>query len=122
MANDIENLEPRSIVFDYDTALNTAGRKPERLKRLVRAFMADVPRRIEALSSALLRGDKQVAEREAHSLKGAAANLAAECLRGHAGEAESACQSGDLSAAEKIVPVLSADFDELLTVLKPLAC
>jgi HPt (histidine-containing phosphotransfer) domain-containing protein len=109
-------------VFDYDAALNTASGKPERLKRIVCAFMSDAPKRIEALTNALLSGDQKVAEREAHSLKGAAANLAAERFRGHAFDAECACKSGDLPTAEKIVPMLSQDFNELLKELKPLAC
>jgi CheY-like chemotaxis protein len=110
-----------NAVFDYDAALDTASGKPERLKRIVSAFMMDAPRRIQALSNALLTGDKTVAEREAHSLKGAAANLAAERFRTHAFEAECACKSGDLPAAEKILPILSADFNELLKELIPLA-
>jgi CheY-like chemotaxis protein/HPt (histidine-containing phosphotransfer) domain-containing protein len=117
-----EPSAPQHPVFDYSAALNTASGKPERLKRIVCAFMADAPRRIDALTNALLSGDSLVAEREAHSLRGAAANLAAERFRTHAYEAERACKSGDLPMAEKIVPMLAADFNELIKELKPLAC
>jgi HPt (histidine-containing phosphotransfer) domain-containing protein len=113
-----EGMHP---IFDYSAALDTASGKPERLKRIVNAFMVDAPRRIQALTEAILSGDKLVAEREAHSLKGAAANLAAERFRTHAFDAECACKAGNLPAAEKIVPMLSAALNELANELKPLA-
>ena len=115
------SLKINRDVFNYEAALETAGGKPERLKRIVNAFMLDAPRRIEALSNALLAEDRLVAEREAHSLQGAAANLGAERCRSHAFDAEQACKTGDLPMAMKLVEILSTDLEELLRELKIIA-
>ena len=106
------------IVFDYAAALETASGNTQRLKRILTAFRTDASNRIDALSSALAVGDRATAVREAHSLKGAASNIAAEKFRNRALEVEHACNVGDLEAAKGIVPSLSVDFKQLIETLK----
>ena len=104
-------------MFNYNAALDIASGKPALLKRILNAFAGDAPKRLKALSAALESGDAPTAEREAHSLKGAASNIAAETVRTRASEAERACNCGDLAKAKELLPLLTQDVTELLEQL-----
>ena len=47
------------------------------LREVVELFLADTPARLAALHDAVERGDATAVEREAHTLKGSAANVGA---------------------------------------------
>jgi len=109
--------ESPALQFDFARALEIASGKPALLKRILGAFTSDAPKRLAALKAALVAGERVIAEREAHSLKGAAANIAAEHLRQAAAKMEEDCRHGRLEEARKNTPALEDCLSTLLSVI-----
>jgi PAS domain S-box-containing protein len=104
---------PASVVFDRAGMLERLMDDEELAGTVVRGFLADVPRQIEALGAYLQSGEAAGAERQAHTIRGAAANVGGEALRGVAFEIEKAGKAGDLRAANALRADLAAAFDRL---------
>ncbi len=77
-------------------------------QEILAAFRDDLPRQIAALQAALAGGDAAAASRQAHTLKGVAANVGAERLRAVATALETAAQAGDLGTASTRLTELDA--------------
>jgi len=88
---------------------------------LLRTFVegeSDAARRIR---ESLDRGERAVAERLAHTLKGTAGNLAAGPVQAAAGSLEKAIREGDDAArVESLRASLAAAMDQLTSALRPL--
>ncbi len=79
----------------------------EALARVVtESFLDDMPRQIAALRGYLDAWDAPGAERQAHTIRGASANVSGEALRALAFKMEKAGQAGDLIS-------VAADMDDL---------
>ncbi|MDQ5909219.1 MAG: hypothetical protein QG599_1314 [Pseudomonadota bacterium] len=90
----------------------------EELMRVVtKRFLSDVPEQIEVLRGCLETGDAVGAERQAHTIKGASANVGGERLRMAAFAIEKAVRSGDLRTAREGVAELAAQFDQLKALM-----
>lgn len=86
----------------------------EDLARIViDGFLDDTPKQIEALREYLEAGDAINTERQAHSIKGAAANLGGEILRAVAFEMEKAAKAGNLEYILDKLPELENQFTRL---------
>jgi PAS domain S-box-containing protein len=86
----------------------------EDLARMVaRGFIEDLPRQIEALRNYLDAGDAEGAVRQAHTIKGASANVGGEALRAEALRIERAAQATDLTAAVAGLADLESSFERL---------
>ena len=79
-------------------------------RTVVKGFLEDLPQQIETLKGCLEAGDAPSAERQAHSIKGASANLGGEALRAVAFEMEKAGRAGDLETARVRLPELMDQF------------
>jgi signal transduction histidine kinase/DNA-binding response OmpR family regulator/HPt (histidine-containing phosphotransfer) domain-containing protein len=82
------------------------------------AFAEDMPRQIATLKSALAAGDSHLAGRQAHTIKGAAANAGGEQLRRLAAAMETAADAGDLDAVQRSIPELDAAFAQLSAAIQ----
>jgi two-component system, sensor histidine kinase and response regulator len=80
--------------IDTILGLKRIGGKRERYESLLRKFAGQQAGAAEAILAALSVGDVPTAEREAHSLKGAASTLGATALAKHAADVEIAIQTG----------------------------
>ena len=80
--------------IDTNLGLKRIGGKRERYESLLRKFAGQQAGAIEAIRAALSIGDASTAEREAHSLKGAASTLGATDLAEHAAKVEAAIKTG----------------------------
>ena len=87
------------------------------VRKVVDAFLSDIPRQIDMLKGALDAGDSRAVERHAHSIKGAAANVSAEALRTVALTVEQAGTAGDMEAARSLAPRIERAFERLKAVL-----
>jgi HPt (histidine-containing phosphotransfer) domain-containing protein len=96
-------------VFDEAVLLNLLGGDREAAAEITAEFLKDAPLRAAALHEALAAGDAALARREAHTLKGASANVGAEALRAAAQHAELACASGSLQEASEFAQKLDAE-------------
>ena len=81
--------------IDLDKGLRLTGSSPARYLALLDKFVARQGGAVETIRLALSDGDSDTAEREAHSLKGAAATLGITALADVASVAEKAIKTGD---------------------------
>jgi CheY-like chemotaxis protein len=106
------------LVFDK-AALTQRLMGDEELAQVVLAgFLEDIPLQIQALKDFLDRGDITGVERQAHTIKGASANIGAEALRALAFELEKSGKTGDLAGIQERMGDLEAEFGRLREVLQ----
>jgi PAS domain S-box-containing protein len=100
------------LVFDRTALLARLQGDAELVATVLQAFLADVPRQIEALRGCSEAGDTAGVELHAHTIKGAAANVTAETLRLLAFELEKAAQAGDLESIKTRLDDLDGAFEQ----------
>lgn len=66
------------------------------LTQMIQLFLESTPERLAQIREGLERGDRELLERGAHSLKSSAANLGAERLRGLASAMEERAHRGEV--------------------------
>ena len=86
-------------LLDKEVALARMGGDLELLQEVARLFLDEYPRLLGVMHDALSRGDAQLLERSAHSLKGSVANFGADPAFQAALHVERAGHAGDLGKA-----------------------
>ncbi len=86
---------------------HVSGQADEEAYGIIRA------KQIEALAGYLETGDAEAACRQAHTIKGASANVGGEALRETAYGLEQAGKAGDLDFIKAGIPELEAQFERL---------
>ncbi len=81
------------------------------VREVAATFLDDLPKQVVTLRASLDTGDLAVATRQAHTIKGAAANVSAEALRQTAWEMEQAGHEGDLARMADLLPDLDRQCD-----------
>ena len=90
--------------IDSSLGLKNVGGKRERYESLLRKFAEKQARTVETIRDALSADDGSAAQREAHSLRGAASTLGVTELATHAGNVENAIRTnGDVDRALEIL-------------------
>jgi CheY-like chemotaxis protein/HPt (histidine-containing phosphotransfer) domain-containing protein len=112
-ATSASNKEPKIPVFDRAGMLARLMDDEDLVKAVAESFLEDIPRQINALRSFLETGDIGSSERQAHNIKGAAANVGGEVLRVVAYEIEKTAKAGDLGTAISVMADLEVQFDAL---------
>jgi CheY-like chemotaxis protein/HPt (histidine-containing phosphotransfer) domain-containing protein len=105
-------------VFDRPNLVERLDGDEEIIGEVIGIFLEDAPRRLQVLEDALQESDAALAQREAHTLKGAASNLSAPSLQEAARRVEQAAEAGDLSDATDHLAPLREAFEELKPVLE----
>jgi CheY-like chemotaxis protein/HPt (histidine-containing phosphotransfer) domain-containing protein len=90
------------MMDDEDLARTVAG-----------GFLEDIPKQIELLKNFLEAGDGPGTARQAHSIKGASANVGGEALRAVAFAMEQEAKAGDLKSVAVRLPELENQFARL---------
>jgi PAS domain S-box-containing protein len=103
-------VEPWKI-FDLAALDRRLGGDLELLHEVIGIFVEDVPGQIERLFRFCSEGDAQALLRQAHTLKGAAANVSAIELSATAYAVEQAARAEDFSTAAGLIPTLYPQFD-----------
>lgn len=100
--------------FDPARLVENLDGDRESVRIVLEAFMEELPGYIRRLEEALMRSKSaDGAYREAHALKGAAANVGALRITEHADRIGEACRSGNLPAAQTMLlrmPWLADEF------------
>ncbi|MDQ5986405.1 MAG: Sensor histidine kinase RcsC [Syntrophus sp. SKADARSKE-3] len=110
--------EPDIPVFD-EAGMRSRLMEDDDLARIViEGFLDDTPKQIEDLRIYLEAGDALGTERQAHSIKGAAANVGGEILRTLAFEMEKAAKGGNLRYVMDKLPELESQFVRLKEATK----
>ena len=112
----------RDGVLDVETGVRRVLHEWDQYANLLLRFL-DSQRGATERISALLGGTNgagagQIAQREAHTLKGNAATIGAHPLARHAAELEAAVARADLSAARELLSLLRPELDNLLAALQ----
>ena len=100
-------------VFDREDLIFRLMEDADLIRTVTAGFLKDLPRRIEALRGCLAAGDAPGAEIEAHTIKGACANVGGARLREVAFAMEKRARAGDLSSAQARMGDLEAEFNRL---------
>ncbi|MBI5586110.1 MAG: response regulator [Deltaproteobacteria bacterium] len=90
--------EPAAPVFDPAGLMDRVLDDEDLARTVVEVFWDDLPKQIETLQRYLEAGEVAGIERQAHTIKGASANVGGEALRAVAFEMEKAGKAGDLKA------------------------
>lgn len=101
---------PSSLIWDRAAMLELMMGDEELTRIILQGFLADMPKQIEALHGYLESGDAAGAERQAHTIKGAAANVCGEVLRALALELEQAGKAGELNSMKARLDELKQKF------------
>lgn len=110
------SAEPNPV-FDPRVLRERLGGNEEFLGKIIRSFLAKTPALIESIREAAARGDVEAVFREAHGLKGAAAEIGAQGLRETAARLERAGKEKQAAELADLAARLGANFDELTAVL-----
>ena len=105
-AGPVSAKEPEVPVFDKAGMMARLMDDEDLARKVVEGFLKDIPKQIEALKACLEAGDAARAERQAHTIKGASANVGGEALRAVAFEMEKAAKAGDLGSVTARLPEL----------------
>ena len=110
MAANKENSLP---VFDNEVILEHLMGDHELAQTNIAGFLEDIPQQIQTLKKALAATDITHAERQAHTIKGASANVGGMILSELARTMEKSVSLGDLCAAKAKLPELESQFERL---------
>ena len=101
------------MVFDQAALLRRVMGDRPLAREVVAGFLGDIPKQIESLKSYLQARDAQGAERQAHTIKGAAAAVGGDVLRNVALKLEEASKAGDLATVADLLGELVNQFARL---------
>ncbi len=101
------------LLVDLKEALERFDGDEAFLYQMLREFLDDVPQTLQTLKAAIESHDHQTIESEAHSLKGAAANLSAQRTADLANRLELSGKKGDLSTAGELIGLLRQELVKL---------
>jgi len=91
-------------------------------RKVIAGFLMDIPLQIEQLSRFMEIGDIQDVERQAHTIKGASANVGGDALKETAFAIEKAARAGNLHAAQADLEELKRRFDCLKKAIAETSC
>jgi HPt (histidine-containing phosphotransfer) domain-containing protein len=103
----------KNAVWDRVAMLERMMGDESTARAVMRTFLSDMPKEIRSLTEMLARKDAPAARIQAHTIKGAAANVSAESLRAVASDMEKALEHGDLDAAAATMKEVERCFGRL---------
>ena len=107
-----------AIPFDRAGILQRMMGDEALVEVILQAFLGDIPTQIQKLKEYWQAGDANGVGRQAHTIKGAAANAGGERLRHTAMKLETAADAGDLDTVRACLPGLEARFHELKEAIR----
>jgi PAS domain S-box-containing protein len=111
-------LENGSLVFNREKFLERMMGDEEFAHDIVAGFVKDLPTLLTALSEQFALGDPESIWKQAHKMKGSAANVGGELLADVASEIEQAGKAGDLEAVMCKIPELEMQSTRLNEALQ----
>lgn len=108
----------RKDIFDRQGALERVAGDEELLDELLELFIEEAQTQLDRIEQHLDARDAEAAGREAHSLKGSAANLSMELLRAKAYEVETAGKNGDVELARGLLAELRTRYAGVLNCIQ----
>lgn len=112
------SMLPSRVIFDRAGLLERFMGDEEISKQIIQIFLDDMPQQIKALKRYIETGNATSGELQAHTIKGAAANVGGGSLRGLASELEQACKAGELDSIVTRLEELEAAFAQLKQIIE----
>ena len=109
---------PESLVFDREGVLDRLMGGEALAAKVTAVFTGLFPGMMTELRRALDAADAPVAQRQAHSIKGAAANVGANALSVLALQMEQAAKEGKLEEVRRDLESLQSAFDAFLAAVR----
>jgi HPt (histidine-containing phosphotransfer) domain-containing protein len=106
------------VIFDRAGLMERLLNDGNLAQIVIDGYLRDIPKRVMALEAAVKDSNARVAEREAHTIKGMAANVGGEALRNFAFELEKASGVGDLPMVASGVAELKKRVESLNAAIK----
>ena len=100
-------------IWDSTVLLERMSGDAELEKKMLESFLAFMPQQISALKTAVAAGDLETSTRQAHSIKGATANVGGEAMRAVAAGMETAGRSADLDGIKSRLTELDQAYEQL---------
>jgi PAS domain S-box-containing protein len=107
----VQKVKP--LVFDRAGMLARLMDDEDLAQTVAEGFLGDIPLQIAALKGYLETGDASAAERQAHTIKGASANVGGEALRAVAFDMEIAAKADNLDVVKAHMVELESQFELL---------
>ncbi len=107
-------------IFDPDDLMERMMGDTVLARSIAEIFLSDIPARINMLKDRLNENDSRGAELQAHSINGAAANMAANKLQEVASRIEKASKAGNLRVAVTLITELEDQLSALEKEIKRL--
>jgi two-component system sensor histidine kinase/response regulator len=107
-------------VFRWSELLDRLMGDTELAHAIVEGFIDDIPGQISKLKGYVQSGDTAAATRQAHTIKGASANVGAAALREAAYKLEEMGNGNDMAGVAEGLPKLETEFGRLKAVLMEL--
>ena len=104
-------------IFDEQDALERLGGDTELLQMILEVFQNSCTEQLSKLEKAIAAADCKSAYREAHSIKGAAANVSAKRISAIAAELERQMSESDIEDAPKLSEMLREEIEVFKTTI-----
>lgn len=109
---------PGLPVFVRERLLDMLSGDGDAVREVLAQYLESAPEQLARIADCMARGDAAQAGREAHTLKGASANVGAEALAEAARALEAAGREGDLDAVARLLPAAEQAFARLKAFLQ----
>ncbi|NLV40410.1 MAG: PAS domain S-box protein [Candidatus Hydrogenedentes bacterium] len=109
---------PDLPAFVRERLLDMLSGDGDAVREVLGQYLESAPEQLARIADCMARGDAAQAGREAHTLKGASANVGAEALAEAARALEAAGRDGDLDAVARLLPAAEQEFSRLKALLQ----
>ena len=111
-------MKNKKPIFDPKIILDNLMGDKEIAKKIFEGFLWDIPTQIKALQDFLDTKKNKDIIRQAHTIKGACANVGALSLQALAFKMEKDGNAGEFEEIQKDMPTLFKKFDELKNIIE----
>ena len=105
-------------VFDYAWLMERMMDDMDLARRFITAFMEGIPRMLDELREQIDRGDAELAGRQAHKIKGAAANTGCMAMRAITADMQKAGEKGQMKTIIALMPELESQVELMKAKIK----
>ena len=104
-------------IFDKSALLERLGNDEEIYTEVIQLFLEDMPLEIEVLQQAFANNDTSLVQRQAHTIKGVAANVGAKVLQETAFRIENTVKENERIQNDRMLSKIKEDFGKVKVLL-----
>ncbi|MFP4455952.1 MAG: PAS domain S-box protein [Desulfonatronovibrio sp.] len=116
--NDREPPETMGTLFDYEVFMDRIMDDKELAREILEVFLETIPQKIDIIKNESASGNNDEVRRNAHAIKGTAANTGCLDLSETAAGVEKAAKSDDQEGVKKLIPRLEKQYSQAKTEIQ----